>query len=92
MRVCFVIDEMPWLVRLEQHETEDLFRVTYGYQVDDGLTYSQAASKLGQAIMHRAACDGMLESFDDDENEHKEGCPATDGFGCRCGEEEGAEQ
>ena len=60
MRVCFEIDELPWLIRLEQHETEDLFCVTYGFQVDDGLTYSQAASKLGQALMHRAACDGMI--------------------------------
>jgi hypothetical protein len=66
MRVCFLIDELPWLIRLEQHETEDLFCVTYGFQVDDGLTYSEAASKLGQALMHRAACDGMLESFDDE--------------------------
>jgi hypothetical protein len=60
MRVCFEIDELPWLIRLEQHETEDLFCVTYGFQVDDGLTYSQAASKLGQALMHRAACDGLI--------------------------------
>ena len=66
MRVCFVIDEMPWLIRLEQHETEDLFCLTYGFQVDDGLTYVQAASKLGFALMHRAACDGMLESFDEE--------------------------
>ena len=68
MRVCFVIDELPWLIRLEQHETEDLFCVTYGFQVDDGLTYSQAASKLGQALMHRAACDGMLDSFEEDDD------------------------
>ena len=66
MRVCFEIDELPWLIRLEQHETEDLFCVTYGFQVDDGLTYSQAASKLGQALMHRAACEGLIVSPDDE--------------------------
>ena len=34
----------------------------------------------------------MWEAFNKEEDEHKEGCPATDGFGCRCGEEEGANQ
>lgn len=62
MRTCFEIDEKPWPIKLEQRGSKNSFRVTYGYQVDDWLTYEQAAAKLGQAIMHRAACDGMLDS------------------------------
>ena len=61
MRLCFEIDKKPWPIRLEQKGSEQLFRVTYGYQVDDDLTYGEAAARLGQAIMHRAACDGMLD-------------------------------
>ena len=68
MRVCFEIDEKPWSIRLEQNETDGLFRVTYGYQVDDALTYVDAASKLGQAIMHRAACDGLIDDEEGAEN------------------------
>lgn len=62
MRVCFEIPEKPWPIRLEQRGSKDWFRVSYGFQVDDCLTYEQAAAKLGQAIMHRAACDGMLDA------------------------------
>jgi hypothetical protein len=65
MTVCFEINEKPWPIRLEQDG--GLFRVTYGYQVDDCLTYGEAASKLGQAIMHRAACDGLLDNTNEGE-------------------------
>jgi hypothetical protein len=62
MTLCFEIAEKPWPIRLEQRGSKNSFRVTYGFQVDDHLTYEQAAAKLGQAIMHRAACDGMLDA------------------------------
>ena len=42
----------------------DNFAVIYGVQVDNELTYSQAARKLGQAIMHNAACDYQLVNDD----------------------------
>lgn len=62
MRVCFEISEKPWPIKLEQRGSKNSFCVTYGFQIDDHLTYGEAASKLGQAIMHRAACDGMLDA------------------------------
>jgi hypothetical protein len=36
----------------------------------------------------------MWEAFKslEEEEPHKPNCPATDGFGCRCDDEEGAEQ
>lgn len=41
---------------------KDRFRVVYGMQADDNLTYAQAAAKLGQAIMHSLACEGKLDN------------------------------
>lgn len=41
---------------------KDRFCVVYGKQVDDDLTYNQAASALGSALMHALACDGRLDN------------------------------
>jgi hypothetical protein len=41
---------------------KDSFVVVYGRQVDDNLSYAQACAKLGQALMHAAACNGLLDS------------------------------
>ena len=60
MKLVFEIDEKPFAIQLHKR-SKHVFRVTYGYQVDDHLTYAEAAAKLGQAIMHRAACDGLLD-------------------------------
>ena len=46
---------------LIQHAPDD-FTVRYGVQVDSHLTYARAAAKLGEAIMHNAACDGQLDN------------------------------
>lgn len=40
----------------------DKFTVRYCKQVKDGLTYGEAASELGAAIMHALACDGRLDN------------------------------
>ena len=62
MRVCFEDTNGPWPIRLEQRGSKDCFCVTYGEQIDDWLSYGEAAAKLGQALMHRAACEGMLDN------------------------------
>lgn len=41
-------------------EGVDRFRVTYGRQRQGRLTYGEAAKKLGEAIMHDLACEGLL--------------------------------
>lgn len=56
-RLCLQFD----LVTLQQRG-KDNFAVRYGKQVDAGLTYGEACSKLGQALMHQAACDGKLDN------------------------------
>jgi hypothetical protein len=39
-----------------------LFRVTYGLQVTDNLTYSAACAALGQAILHHLCCEGLASN------------------------------
>ena len=41
---------------------KDNFTVRYGLQTDQDLNYGQAAAKLGQAIMHHLACEGLLDN------------------------------
>lgn len=60
-RVCFQLNDTAFPIQLTQHG-RDLFAVTYGKQIDCGLSYAEAAAKLGQAIMHAAACDGKLDN------------------------------
>lgn len=40
------------------HDLE--FRVTYGSQVTDGLSYASASAELGSCILHALACEGKL--------------------------------
>ena len=61
MRTLYEQTDGSFPIKLEQHSANSMrFRVTYGLQVDDRLGYSDAAAKLGQAIMHCAACDGKF--------------------------------
>jgi hypothetical protein len=51
------------LLMLEQHEDRKaLFRVTYGAQVRDGLTYAKAAKEFGECMFHHFACESMLNN------------------------------
>lgn len=56
--------EKFWPIQLRQTSIKT-FSVRYGGQLDKRLTYAEAAAKLGQAIMHRAACDGKLDTQPD---------------------------
>lgn len=40
----------------------DNFTVTYGKQVNSGLSYGAACDRLGSAIMHALSCDGVLDA------------------------------
>jgi hypothetical protein len=37
------------------------FAVQYGQQLDWDLSYEDAAAKLGEALLHRASLDGLLD-------------------------------
>lgn len=59
--LCFETLPGFWAVRLFQQGI-NRFTVQYGKQVDYNLTYTQACSKLGAAIMHDRACAGELDN------------------------------
>jgi hypothetical protein len=55
-------DHAGFAISLEQHGIDN-FAVRYGQQYDGpGLTYAEAAAKLGQAFMHAASCDGKIDN------------------------------
>ena len=58
---CFTLDSMAFPIKLGQ-QGPDNFTVTYGKQVDSNLTYGDACSKLGQAILHALACAGKIDN------------------------------
>jgi hypothetical protein len=50
-------------IKLEQQRAPGYrFRVTYGLEVWDELTYEQATSKVGEALFHQLACDSKLDN------------------------------
>lgn len=51
------------LITLEQSESgKQLFRVTYGLHVDNGLTYAEAAKALGECILHHLCCESLVSN------------------------------
>lgn len=65
-RLCYETTAAGFPVRLFQRG-KDNFGVQYGLQVDDRLTYADAAAKLGQALMHALACESRLDNRTRDE-------------------------
>ena len=64
--LCFEKTDGTWPIRLWQTGI-DQFRVEYGEQSRQGLNYPDAASELGAAIMHLAACEGQLDNRSEEE-------------------------
>lgn len=57
--------DLAFPVKVEQDPETHLFRVTYGLQVKEGLTYGQAAEEFGLSVFHALACDGLISSEDE---------------------------
>lgn len=63
MKTCLKLNDLAFPIVLKQ-VGPDNFTVVYGKQVEKGLTYTRAASELGNAIMHALACDDRLDNSD----------------------------
>lgn len=61
MKTCINLPDLPFGVRVEQR-ANGLFRVTYGKQVRDNLTYAAAAHEFGECVFHALACDDKLNN------------------------------
>lgn len=59
--VNFELTDLAFPIRLEQQGV-DQFTVVYGLQVKRDLSYAQAATELGECIMHALACDSRLDN------------------------------
>ena len=64
--VNFEIADLAFPIRLEQ-DGVNRFTVVYGRQVKRDLSYAQAATELGECIMHALACDSRLDNRDADD-------------------------
>jgi hypothetical protein len=61
MNTCLPETLAGFTIKIEQHEdTRALFRVSYGAQVRDNLTYIEAAKEYGLCVFHALACEGKL--------------------------------
>ena len=59
--LCWKYDDLAFPIELWQTGPNE-FKVVYGSQSGNGLTYEKAASELGCAIMHALACEGKLDN------------------------------
>jgi hypothetical protein len=62
MQICFQTKLASFPIKLEQSKSGKVFKITYGLQINTTWSYSEAAALLGQAIMHAAACEGLLDN------------------------------
>lgn len=63
MKTCIRLESLAWPVTLTQSGAGGkLFTVTYGAQVERGLTYSEACKSFGKCVFHALACEGLLDN------------------------------
>lgn len=66
MRTCIEMGGYGLPIKLEQREdSKALFRVTYGLQVHDHLTYAEGMTEFGKCVFHALACEGLLNNEGD---------------------------
>lgn len=61
MKTMTIFYDGDCTVILEQRANRT-FRVTYGLQVKDGLTYADACMEYGACVFHSLACAGILDN------------------------------
>jgi hypothetical protein len=58
---CLELNDIDSPIKLEQR-ANGTFRVTYGMQIKDYLSYVEAAHELGKYIFHALACASRLDN------------------------------
>jgi hypothetical protein len=53
-----VPSQYPVVIR--QRKGSKMYSVQYGAEIHSGMTYQQAATKLGECLMHALACNGAI--------------------------------
>lgn len=63
MRTILKVEDLPFPIKVEQREDKQKrFKVTYGKEVRDGLSYVDAAKAFGLCYFHALACEGTLNN------------------------------
>lgn len=63
MKTCREESIAGFTIKIEQHEdVRALFRVSYGQQTWDNLTYTDAAKEYGICVFHALACESLLNN------------------------------
>lgn len=66
MQTVFEASDMAFPIKVEQHGgRKALFKVTYGLQVADNLTYARAAAEFGACMFHALACVGKINNVEE---------------------------
>ena len=60
--ITFSIEEMDVTVQLKQYASNGRFKVVYGLQESDKLTYSEACGQLGECLLHSLSCAGSIDN------------------------------
>lgn len=60
-KLCWENAEFGFNISLHQRG-RDNFKVVYGKQVKENLTYGQAARELGSCLMHAMSCEGRVDN------------------------------
>lgn len=61
MNTCIELTDLAFPIKVEQYANAR-FKVTYGKQVSDRLTYERACAEFGACVFHALACDGKLDN------------------------------
>lgn len=58
--VLWATEIAGWKIELQRRRKGSL-AVRYGAQVEDHLSYDQAVTAIGKAVMHAVTCEGKLD-------------------------------
>lgn len=63
LQLCIAMQTLAFPIKVEQYKTKAaLFRVTYGLEVRDRLTYAEAAQEFGHCVFHALECADRLKA------------------------------
>lgn len=55
-------DTKAGITVVQEQNKAGLFRVIYGLDISDKLTYLQACASIGQALLHHLSCEGIVNN------------------------------
>lgn len=60
-KLCYMIKNGQYPISIYQHGPDN-FRIQYGLQIKDHLSYADAAKEFGECVFHFLACESKLDN------------------------------